>query len=124
MYSAPLGSEVMWGLDDSFTHTVAHCWLIAFHAARTRVKSPGLAFPEGRRIRSLEGLGTGQVLCRAPYGHGAIREALLLWIVVSRMYDANVADWDVTLSRYFGLWHVHETATLVRYAIHQELTTP
>src|SRR5688572_26156409 len=67
----------MWRLGDSFTHTVAHCWLIAFHAARTRVKSPGLAFSEGRRIRSLEGLGTGQVLCRAPYGHGAVREALL-----------------------------------------------
>jgi hypothetical protein len=89
MYSAPLGLAVMWGLGDSFTHTVAHCWLIAFHAARTRVRSPGLAFPEGLRIRSLARLGTGQVLCRALYGHGAVREALLLWIVASRTYDAN-----------------------------------
>jgi len=36
----------------------------------------------------------------------------------------TVADWDVTRSRYFGLGHAHETATLIRYAIHQELTTP
>jgi hypothetical protein len=80
------------GLGDSFTHTVAHCWLIAFHAARTRVKSPRLAFPEGLRIRSLEGLGTGQVLWRALYGHGAVREALLLSIVASRTYDANGSE--------------------------------
>jgi hypothetical protein len=29
----------------------------------------------------------------------------------------TVADWDVTLSRYFGVWHGHETATLVCYAL-------
>ena len=79
----------MWGLGDGFTHTVAHCWLIAFHEARTRVKSPRLAFPEGLRLRSLEELGTRQVLCSAPYGHGAVREVLLLWIVASRTYEDN-----------------------------------